>query len=503
MPQDNNHEISLGTFFCVTLAPLISCVLIILSPNFSWISLQMLTACFAFGYVCYLLLMIRDFRTVKKGYAWAAGMLAESLVALFYQATDGEPFSSADTLLEFLNGNLILCLWLLALAISASCTLILGFRAMRWTQSTWDELQKLERENKIETKTQRAKANKEQQERNYEYQKQAHEQKLENDRKIRTIQWENAQKEAKENGDVGGMTGLFRKVGIPLLIFLLILMVLLLFIGAPFLINFIKGWLEAVSGFNDLLTGGSGEMIDAISRNVLAWGAFICVLVCVLIFAVLGILNLRDLFVTILSRNKGKKARNAQKRQLFVDQYSTPLTIFVLALAFLITLYSKDGNNLSLDSLLPFFSQMVAVVLHLFLALVAVDALRLGLDQCIQKGALFQTAMHLSFALIIERMMGVVLGVLVAADSFGLISSVTEAVKGMLSSMFSSVTKKKTSSEKGVSKKVSATMKNALNREIDIINKSSQNYHGNQSESAPFSNFEKFHQKGWSREDTP
>lgn len=526
MPQDNNHEISPGTFFCVMLAPLISCVLIALSPNFSWISLQMLTACFAFGYVCYLLLMIRDFRTVKKGYAWAAGMLAESLVALFYQATEGEPFSPANTLLEFLNGNLILCLWLLALAISTFYTLTLGFRAMRWTQTTWDELQKLKREHKIEAQKrsaedkatlqslkrehkidaqkQRTQAKKERLERKYEHQNKTHEQKLDNDKKIRDIHWKNSQNEAKESGDVGGLNGILRTFGPHLLGAVMVIGALLLFIHMPFFAGRIANWVEVVNQFNKPLQDNAGNPIDAIDvilKQALILIACFTVVIGAGIFLALAIQSLGSLLGAIFSRNK-TKVRNVQKRQLFMDQYTMPLTIFILALAFLRTL-SKDGNDLSLDSLLPFFTRMVVVVLHLFLALVAVDALRLGLDQCIQKGALFRTAMHLSFALIIERMMGIVLGVLVAADSFGLISSVTEAVKGMLSSMFSSVTKKKPSSEKSVSKKVSATMKNALNREIDIINESSRGYHGNQSESVPFSNFEKFHRKGWSKENMP
>ena len=90
--------------------------------------------------------------------------------------------------------------------------------------------------------------------------------------------------------------------------------------------------------------------------------------------------------------------------------------------------------------------------------------------------------MHLAFALLIERMMGIVLGVLVVADSFSIIHALSDLVRGMFSSIFTSQADPSSGarpsgrwttprSRESLAEKVSRTMEDALEDEIQLIDK--------------------------------
>lgn len=105
----------------------------------------------------------------------------------------------------------------------------------------------------------------------------------------------------------------------------------------------------------------------------------------------------------------------------FFNEYSTPVSVLIVATAMLATFVGKD--EWAPSKLPELFKNMASIVLCILLALITVDAVRLILKQCVKKGSLLRTAMHLTFVFLIDCVMGIIVGVMSELNIRGVISS--------------------------------------------------------------------------------
>jgi len=158
----------------------------------------------------------------------------------------------------------------------------------------------------------------------------------------------------------------------------------------------------------------------------------------------------------------------------FLTEYSTPFTILLITVCALSTFTSQ---GISEEGLIKFFEALAGTVLLLLLLLIAVDAVRLVLLQCVQKNSLLRISMHLVFILFVENVMGIVFGVLMGVS-----------LKEFISSIFAFFMKDEDSKIHG---KIEETLKNALESEIGTVQSGIKN--------RKKSVFDSFHSTNWSR----
>ncbi|MBD5496309.1 MAG: hypothetical protein HDR11_00890 [Lachnospiraceae bacterium] len=106
----------------------------------------------------------------------------------------------------------------------------------------------------------------------------------------------------------------------------------------------------------------------------------------------------------------------------FFNEYSTPLSVLIVATAMLSTFAGTDPWTF--DKLPELFKNMASIILCILLVLITVDAVRLILKQCVEQGSLLRTSMHITFALLLDCVMGIVIGVLAELNLRGLLSSI-------------------------------------------------------------------------------
>ncbi|MCM1262979.1 MAG: hypothetical protein NC313_09690 [Butyrivibrio sp.] len=136
----------------------------------------------------------------------------------------------------------------------------------------------------------------------------------------------------------------------------------------------------------------------------------------------------------------------------FISEYSTPFVILIIAVSVLLTMI---GYGNIFENLPDLFTTLVATVMCIILTLIAADAIRLIINQSIHSDSLLRTAMHLAFVLIIENVMGIVLGVLTGINLKAVITSlISFFIHPENESLYNNVEK---------------TMDDALNEEIDNI----------------------------------
>ncbi|MCM1154966.1 MAG: hypothetical protein NC392_06345 [Roseburia sp.] len=104
----------------------------------------------------------------------------------------------------------------------------------------------------------------------------------------------------------------------------------------------------------------------------------------------------------------------------FFSEYSTPFVILIIAVSVLLTLVDAGTIMTNLPQL---FTTLAGTILCIMLTLIAVDVIRLIIDQSIRPGSLLRTAMHLTFVLFIENVMGIVIGVLAGVNLKAAITS--------------------------------------------------------------------------------
>ncbi|MDE5802548.1 MAG: hypothetical protein K2I22_06495 [Lachnospiraceae bacterium] len=133
-----------------------------------------------------------------------------------------------------------------------------------------------------------------------------------------------------------------------------------------------------------------------------------------------GVILLYRLVIQCIESISSKENKNGLSD--FFNEYSTPVSVLIVATSMLSTFAGRTGAW-TFDKLPELFQNMVSIVLCIILVLITVDAVRLILKQCVEKGSLLRTSMHITFALLIDCVMGIVVGVLAELNIRGLLSS--------------------------------------------------------------------------------
>lgn len=168
----------------------------------------------------------------------------------------------------------------------------------------------------------------------------------------------------------------------------------------------------------------------------------------------------------------------------FFSEYSTPFSILIVAVSALST-FSSNGSGDIWKELPIFFENLSGVVLGMMILLIAVDAIRLILIQCTEKGSLLRTAFHLIFVLLVESMMGIVTGVLTGIN-----------LKEMCFSLFSFFFQ---GDRTKTYKKTTKVMNNSIKKEIEIIKRTMKRHAKILMKKKTESSFRQFHASNWSR----
>lgn len=168
----------------------------------------------------------------------------------------------------------------------------------------------------------------------------------------------------------------------------------------------------------------------------------------------------------------------------FFAEYSTPFSVLIVAISVL-SVFTNSGTKNMWDRLPDFFRNLACVVLIMLLILVAVDAVRLILMQCIERGSLLRTSFHLIFALFVENMMEIATSVLCCFNIGKMLSS--------LIAFFTPISYSK------IYKKVGEVLDDALKMEIKIIRRAMKRHGKQVIGKKQKSAFKKFYSPNWSR----
>lgn len=89
-------------------------------------------------------------------------------------------------------------------------------------------------------------------------------------------------------------------------------------------------------------------------------------------------------------------------------EYGTPLSILIVAFSILSSFIGGAGED---EWLVTFFYTLAFTILAVMLFLIAVDVVRLIVNQCMERGSLLRTVMHLIFTLLVKCVSGIALSV--------------------------------------------------------------------------------------------
>lgn len=130
-----------------------------------------------------------------------------------------------------------------------------------------------------------------------------------------------------------------------------------------------------------------------------------------MLFAIFMTLYILYLFsVYMLERIK---YRPDAGRDIF-DEYSSAIALLVVAGtgALAINHFSEDGQFREIAAVGSLFQWMLVVIVGLITAFVLFETVRLILHQCLERGTLLKTAMHLVFVLVVQYTVGLLTGIL-------------------------------------------------------------------------------------------
>lgn len=163
----------------------------------------------------------------------------------------------------------------------------------------------------------------------------------------------------------------------------------------------------------------------------------------------------------------------------FFAEYSTPFIVLIIAVSVLLTL--NDAGSI-MENLPTLFTTLAGTVMSVLIIMIATDAIRLILKQSIESASLLRTSMYLTFMLLIENVMGIVLGVLLAIN-----------LKTIIHSVFSFFMPNGNT-------KFHQNVENALNESLDVeIKKLRRRIRSGNNEKKYRSLFSDFYNKSWSQ----
>ena len=483
---------TIAQIFRVLLAPLFSVAFILLVPYIPQFdvftsSRAGMNLLFLFPFLVNIALTVQENENRKK-ISWTTGSLLSSLISIFYNAVDAGiplPFSTpVEFFSSFTGGWLTVCLILLAYF------LVLCVRIWQYTEDDWRKekafLDNEKQSDRVALQQERQKQR--------EHQETLNEQ-------IRMQQIRKAKKNQDPEREVEmpvsrlyGSGALWSKFFSMLCALLLMGMCVYCFLFLPSHEEgraVIKEWFE---GVNSLLEAG-GEIQK---KSILEYSILIFSSGTMVVFAGMFIVVL---FRKILSSLFFDKDFPHMGLLPFFSKYTTSFSIFIVAYS-VVTALSSDGisesnpGGIPIEALIVFFQTLSTTVLYILLSMIAIDAVRLALDQCLSKGSLLSTSMRLTFMLLIDRMMGIILGVLTEINPQAIIEDAATSVASLFISDFAP-------DSDDISDKVKTTMDSAMDAEIHAIKSQVQGSSMDENEerfNSWNSNAVRFYKGGWSKE---
>lgn len=222
----------------------------------------------------------------------------------------------------------------------------------------------------------------------------------------------------------------------------------------PFLpVHQLNGWITAVK---EITTAFYGSIVDTLPDSVVVIAFFIFIFV-----IVVGGYVLWQLALHVLEQLK--EGTSAEKD--FFKEYSTPITMLVVVIALIISARQMDpsdtGNTTDWLKLVgELFSWLFIVIMAIIAAFVVFETMRLLLEQCMERGSLIKTSMHLIFVLVVDQTTDLLIGLL---RVFALRSAVESILSFFLPDQIDSITPD-----------IDQVRKKSLKREVDRVSEASK-----------------------------
>ena len=100
-------------------------------------------------------------------------------------------------------------------------------------------------------------------------------------------------------------------------------------------------------------------------------------------------------------------------RPNFFDEYGTSVVILIMIVPFLLSVQQVGTDGYQLVGFVSsLFGYTLGILVGIIAVMVAFEAIRLILKQCLQHGSLLKISMRLVFVLIVQYSMGLLMGVL-------------------------------------------------------------------------------------------
>ncbi len=321
--------------------------------------------------------------------------------------------TTSDT--TFLKSILNWCtVWILITAGVFFYLSVILYRNKRWTQNEYEEWKRLKKERKLKNKKESE---------NYKVEKTKawvnhKRRKMEFTYETKEIKRENRRKKLERGR--GKSVRLEKCVGVVVVIITVFLLVS--FISIPYLNSkfngFIERWILNIAS----LMGAEIKPLDnteTLSRIAIVANYTIFYV------AIVGVAFLSFMLLFVVAKKIAEKfhiCQNPDKKEQsdFFNEYGTPISILIVGLSVLISFVGNHNFKLVeliWESLLPFLLSIIVIF-------VAVDIIRLILEQCLIENSLLRVCIRYIYILFINTAMDIILGVFSGLRASEWISSI-------------------------------------------------------------------------------
>lgn len=216
------------------------------------------------------------------------------------------------------------------------------------------------------------------------------------------------------------------------------------------------GWLETVRKISEVFYGSA---VADLPESVAVIGYFVFLFAIVVGGYVLWQLSL---YTVDRARNKDSTQKS------FYEEYSTPITLLVVVGVLALSGHQMESNGLGnasdwLEIAGQLFAWMFVLIVGIIAAFVIFETTRLILKQCLDRGSLLQTSMHLIFVLVVEYTVGFLMGIL---QMFALKNVIESILCFFMPDL-----------EDTMGPKVSRVLHRALEQEVETVSRDSRNKH--------------------------
>ena len=164
------------------------------------------------------------------------------------------------------------------------------------------------------------------------------------------------------------------------------------------LIDIISNWLEKVKGLTEKI-GESGFKVEN-NQQALMLYIFIFTVLVIMVASVLTI-SKKIIF------NKRKRVNNDYNKNIIAG-YEAPIAILVV---FTAVLMSFSHGMPEFDGLTDNWKVLLMIIMYILLIMIAIEIVRIMLEQCTRENSLLKRAINLVFILILDFVIGLTVGV--------------------------------------------------------------------------------------------